>query len=264
VREIALTPQLQGAVLFARYAYPPNALGYCGPADSEALLGMAAEARDEDGLASLAARFDGAWPYLSLIAACNRLPDPLDPRVVEAYWVGNSLLDRVPPGVLLSSLRERFEKRVGRDFESVAAAVALGACAHHSLHVFGVYPWMGLLRRGMEGPPLEVIDQCRVRWGTVVAVEGERVTVRSRGLAFDGSHLVPGPPRFEQVRCGRGGVGLLDHLAPGEVVSLHWDWVCDRLDPASLRQLRGRTLVNIRAVNAAPVPAPAAACDARS
>ncbi|MGW1020020.1 DUF6390 family protein, partial [Streptomyces niveus] len=28
----------RGAVLFARYAYPPNELGYCGPADSAALL----------------------------------------------------------------------------------------------------------------------------------------------------------------------------------------------------------------------------------
>ena len=27
-----------GPVVFARYAYPPNALGYCGPADSGALL----------------------------------------------------------------------------------------------------------------------------------------------------------------------------------------------------------------------------------
>ena len=31
---------LPGPVLFARYAYPPNALGYCGPDDPAALLGM--------------------------------------------------------------------------------------------------------------------------------------------------------------------------------------------------------------------------------
>lgn len=260
MRDRPVAPALRGAVLFARYAYPPNALGYCGPPDPLSLLGMAAEARDGRGLASLAARFDGAWPYLSLIAACNHLADPLDPRVVEAYWVGNSLLDRVPPAVLLSSLRQRFEARVGADFDSVAAAVAMGAVAHHSLHVFGVYPWVGLLRGGMEGAPLTVLDQCRVRWGTVVAVDGDLVTVRSRGLDFDGARLVPGAPRLEQVHGSRDGLGLLEGLAPGEVVSLHWDWVCDRLGPQALRQLRHRTMGTLRAVNAAPVPAPAAAC----
>ena len=28
----------RGAVLFARYAYPPNELGYCGPDDAAAIL----------------------------------------------------------------------------------------------------------------------------------------------------------------------------------------------------------------------------------
>jgi len=256
--------RLKGAVLFTRYAYPPNALGYCGPADSDSLLGLATEATDVAGLASMAARFDGAWPYLSLIAACNHVSDPLDPRVVEAYWVGNALLDRVPPNMLVMSLRQRFERRLHRDFEYVDAAVALGATAHHSLHVFGVYPWMGLLRRGMEGAPLEVLDHCRIRWGRVMKVEGELATVRSRRLDFDGSRLVLGDSRLEQAQYRRGGLGLLEGLAPGQVVSLHWDWVCDRLDPTALAALRWRTMCTMRAVNAVPVPPPAAVCDTAS
>ena len=43
-----------GPVLFARYAYPPNALGYCGPADSAGFLGMASEGADLRGLSRLA------------------------------------------------------------------------------------------------------------------------------------------------------------------------------------------------------------------
>ena len=30
---------VQGALLFARYAYPPNELGYCGPDGAGALCG---------------------------------------------------------------------------------------------------------------------------------------------------------------------------------------------------------------------------------
>ena len=92
---------------------PPNALGYCGPGDSVALLGMVSEGVDLAGLSQRAAQFEGAWPYLQLIAGCNRISDPLDPRVVEAYWTGNELLTRVPASALLSSLGERFDRRAG-------------------------------------------------------------------------------------------------------------------------------------------------------
>ena len=34
---------------------------------------------------------------------------------------------------------------------------------------------------------------------------------------------------------------MLDDLVPGDWVSLHWEWVCDRLTDASLRALRHYT-----------------------
>ena len=85
-----------GPLLFARYAYPPNELGYCGPTDPGALLESASDGFDLAELAHLATGFAGAWPYLELIAGCNGIADPLDARVVEAYWVGNPLLEKVP------------------------------------------------------------------------------------------------------------------------------------------------------------------------
>ena len=42
------------------------------------------------GLRDLAAGFEGAYPYLELIAAANGIEDPLDTRVVDAYWIGNT------------------------------------------------------------------------------------------------------------------------------------------------------------------------------
>lgn len=257
-----------GPVLFARYAYPPNALGYCGPADPAALLGAASDGSDLATLEQLASRFEGAWPYLQLIAACNRIADPLDRRVVEAYWVGNALLERVPPSVLVASLDERFderfERRARRDFASIATTVVpLGGIPHHSFHVFAVYPWLGLLRAGMEGAPLTVLDRCRIRWGTVEAVSGDSVVVRSRPLRFASSRLVLGEERSEVARRGVGGVGFVEDLAPGDVVSLHWDWVCDHLTPRGRARLEHYTALNLHAVNALPAPGPAVAADAR-
>jgi hypothetical protein len=249
-----------GALLFARYAYPPNALGYCGPSDAELFLGVASEGKDTTGLRHLAAQFDGAWPYLELIAACNGIADPLDARVVQAYWTGNPLATRVSPQMLRAALRDRFEHRAGSSRDDLLAA-AVGGIAQHSFHVFAVYPWLGLLRTGMQGPPLEVLDRCRIRWGTVDDVAGDVVTVRAQALYFDGTRLCLGPPRTEQVRRGEDGVRLTGDVRAGDVVSLHWDWVCDRLSTTALGWLRYCTERNLATVNALARPGPAVACD---
>ena len=67
-----------GHGLFAQYAYPPNELGYCGPADGDG----------PSELATHAMEFDGAWPYLTAIANAVGCSDPLDEDVVRSYWVG--------------------------------------------------------------------------------------------------------------------------------------------------------------------------------
>jgi hypothetical protein len=252
--------QEAGPVLFARYAYPPNALGYCGPRDPDEFLGMASTGSDPTGLRRRAAEFEGAWPYLQLIAHCNGIAEPLDARVVEAYWSGNELLGEVPTSALLAFVDDRFGRRLGQDLRWVLPAVP-SAVAHHSFHVFAVYPWLGLLRAGREGPALEVLDRCRIRWGLVEAVAEEVVTVRCRPLCFEGSRLGLGPQRHEEVRRGLGGLTLLPDLRAGDVVSLHWDWVCDRLSPRGWRWLRACTRRNLDAVNALARPGPAVVCE---
>ena len=246
-----------GPVLFARYAYPPNSLGYCGPDDPAALLGAAAAGADLADLSQMASRFEGAWPYLELIAGCNGIADPLDRRVVEAYWTGNPLLARVPASALWSSLDDRFHRRAGHLFEPMAAAAPMGGVPHHSFHVFAVYPWLGLLQAGMDGPPLTVLDRCRIRWGRVEEVCGDLVTVRNRVLEFDGSQLVLGGEQVEQARRSLDGVGFVTDLVPGDVVSLHWDWVCDRLAASEVVNLQRWTGHNLAVVNSSPTPGPA-------
>jgi len=253
-----------GPLVFARYAYPPNALGYCGADDPAALLGAAVDGPDIDALHALASRFEGAWPYLQLIAACNDIADPLDWRVTKAYWVGNSLLHNVPRATFTASLDERFSRRAGKGFAPIAEAVPAGGVPHHSFHVFAVYPWLGMLRAGMEGPPLRVLDRCRVRWGRIEAVLGDRVVVRCRTLRFDGHRLLLGEEQLEEDRVSLDGVGFVGELVVGDVVSLHWDWVCDRLTTKDVARLRYYTELSLTAVNEGARPGPAVVVDAYS
>ena len=107
-------PDPGGPLMFVRYAYPPNSLGYCGPADFTAFREYAVAGVVDGGLVQLAQAFAGAWPYLELIAHGCDISDPLDQRVVEAYWVGNELLDKVPLTDIGDSMQDRFRQPDGR------------------------------------------------------------------------------------------------------------------------------------------------------
>ena len=175
--------------------------------------------------------------------------------------MGNDLLARVPPATLAHSLGDRFERRAGRRFEPLVSAVPAGGIPQHSFHVFAVYPWLGLLRAGMDGPPMEVLDRCRIRWGRIEAVAGDLVAVTSRALTFDGSRLVLGPTGWSRLAGASPVWASRATCAPATWVA-HWDWVCDRLSPAALRWLCYCTKRNLDAVNSLASPGPAAVCGA--
>jgi hypothetical protein len=237
-----------GPLLFARYAYAPNALGYCGADEPRTLLEYGDAKASDPGLAELARTFEGAWPYLTLIAAANRIDDPLDPRVVDAYWVGNGLLEAVSPDGLARHVEDRFRGRVGRGWEGLLQAVAAGAVPHHSFHVFAVYPWLGLMRTGVVDEPLRVLDQCRTTPAKVLSVDGDRAHVLAPLLSWTGSELRLGPWAPRDVHWRADGLAFADALQPGDWVSLHWDFVCERLSGLRARRLLQATARALAAV----------------
>jgi len=209
----------EGTLLFARYAYPPNELGYCGPDGAAALL----RADEPSEIARRARGFEGAWSYLEFIARAAGVADPLDAAVVEAYWIGSELLDRVESPALLAWLGDRFAGQLGGTWRAAAGR----ATAHHSFQVFEVYPWAAMLGRNGSDVAVSVLDRCRIRTGTVIGVMGEIATVRSHPLVWTGGRLAPGPALDEVASWSANGHSLLPGLTPGDVVSLHWDWICD-------------------------------------
>ena len=227
---------LSGAQLFARYAYPPNELGYCGPPDASVLLGRGPSA--DEAIVRHARRFEGAWAYLELIAVAAGIGDPLDPRVVEAYWVGNDLLDLIGGADVARQLQDRLPPQPGASW--------FAGAAHHGYQVFSVYPWVGLLAkaRGNPAAALDILQQCRIRWGEVVGIAGVRVEVRSAPLEVIEGRLALGEPCVDTAALTMDGRAQI-----GDTVSMHWDWVCDVLGPDQVTQLRAYTLEQLLAAN---------------
>ncbi len=239
-----------GPVLFARYAFPPNSHGFCGPADSGGLFEYGVAGRDEGGLRAMAQQFAGAWPYLELIAGATGLTDPLDRRVVEAYWIGSPRLDRVGTRAVGNSMEDRFRFMTGSQFSTLTEGVLAGGVPHHSFAVLCIYPYTGLLTDRRKAPhALTVLDRCRIRWGRVLAVQGDRVVVESRPLTWNGLSLGLGLPETETAVHSVDGVGMVGAVAPGDWVSLHWEWVCERLTEAQVGRLRRYTERHLAIVN---------------
>jgi hypothetical protein len=60
-------------------------------------------------------------------------------------------------------------------------------------------------------------------------VVGDVATVDVTTLRWDGRELTVGSADPELATVKADGRGFLPDLRPGDPVSLHWDWVCDRL-----------------------------------
>src|SRR5262249_41847917 len=144
---------------------------------------------------------------------------------VEAYWLGNELLDGVEVRQLYDSLLERFGKQLqGRTRDLVLGKAPAGAQPHHSFHVLDVHSRVGELDH-----TLATLEGCRVSWGKVVGGRGSELTVGRGPLVLQGGRLVLAEPRQERVLRQVDGHGFAEDARPGDWVSLHWGWACEVL-----------------------------------
>jgi hypothetical protein len=239
-----------GAQLFLRYAFRPNLLGYCGGEDNLALFQYGIEGRVDPGLIELESQFEGAYPYLQLIARANHIDDPFDYRVVEAYWIGNDLLEHVDLGAIYRSVEDRFKGRARpNDWRWLSLKAAAGARPHHSFHVLEVYPRIGLMRSGAADHVVETMEQCLIRWGRVVSTVGAELLVEAHPLVLQDGKLGLGSPRRESVAGSLEGRGFVDGVTTGDWVSVHWGWACDVLTNDQQRRLESYTRHHIRLCN---------------
>ncbi len=242
-----------GPLLFARFALPPNRLGYCGGEEAASLLQhLDAGIVDED-LLRQCRDFEGAYPYLRLIAESGGIADPLDRTVVEGYWLGGPALAAASGTGFAAHLDARFRRRTpAREWPWLASKPLDGAVPHHSFHVLEVLPRVGLLRGGIPAALVPALDQCLVRPARVVAVEGDALRVRAARLVQRGRHLelLDGPEAREEVVAWRSnGTALVPDPRPGDTVAIHWGWASDRLTAAQAARLLAVTRASVARAN---------------
>ena len=174
-----------------------------------------------------------------------RIKDPLDPKVVEAYRIGNELLERVDLRGFYTFVGDTFAPRIpDRLRKYVLGKVPQGAVPHHSFHVLDVSMRTGALQDNVES-----LNSCRISWGAVERLEGDLAVVRSRPLVLNNGVLTLGKLQERVASRSIEGKDYLADLKRGDLVTLHWNWVCDQISPTQARNLERMTRFHLGLAN---------------
>lgn len=228
-----------GLTLCSRYAFMPNKLKYCGPSNERTLFDYAASDRVDKGLIELLEKFETMYPYLKLIAKANQIRDPFNKRVVEAYWLGNSLLDKVSMSDLYYDLKDKhhlLERLPKKYFSEIIYKIPLNVKPHHSFHVLNIFIRTG---RDKIKHTLQTMQNCLITSGRIEKIDEskESVVVTADSLAFRNGKLTFAAEK-RKVRFSFDNQKLIDDIVIGDLVSLHWNFVCDRLSLVQAKRLK--------------------------
>ncbi len=235
---------MNGVQLGARFSIATNRLQYCGPDGADAVLYRAiTEGRDLVAARHALSQFEALVPYLETIGQKHRL-DPFDRRVVEAYWLGNELLDAFERDDFL----ELFERLVRRGLprtlaRRLAEHLPAHPIPHHMFHVSFV--GVGNVT-GHVPTTLANMEACRPAWGTVVHLAAASVSVDAPSLVLEGGRLALGARRTEVLPYDP---RVIPDLRVGESVAFHWHTPTVRLEADSRAALQRYTELSLAAAN---------------
>lgn len=219
---------MKGLLQCSRYAFGPNSLHYCGPEKQTDLHAYITQNSVNNGLVEILNRFETLYPYLVLIASQNYIRDPFDRRVVEAYWLGNTLLQGVQKKAFGDHLVEALslKKKIPVKHFSPMMDRVISGVPNHTFHVMNIY-----IRTGHHAilHTLSTMDECRISWGRVVQKYNKQYIVETKPIQYARESLTLGREVKKMV------TSLSVTPKVGDWVSIHWGYVCDVL---SVRQYR--------------------------
>jgi len=207
------------------------------------------EGVEDQGLVEMLDDFQVMYPYLKLIADENEIQDPFDEKVVEAYWIGNKLLE----GVKLKGfwnhlmegqqLKKRFNKK---DLKWMVGKVPAGAKVHHSFHVFNIWN-----NSSHEAKPhtVETMDKCRIAWGEVASKAKDKIKVKTQELVYKDGKLSLKAGVIKDISWRIGDKKLIKGIKKEDLITFHWGWVCEKVSKNQIENLEKYTKYHLRLAN---------------
>jgi hypothetical protein len=241
------TSRFSGELFHGKYVLQPNSLGYCGPDENSNILEHLHNSSVDDELKPTLMKFEAAYPFIKMIAKSTGR-NPFDRDVTEAYWIGNSLLDKVEPSDFFEFTHRALKSRIRKaDAKRLFRKLGPLAKPHHTFYVLGMYSQANV-KPSSEEKLLELMDSCRISWGQVVEVKEKTLVVQRAPLAISNSNLSLTRSEKREVKYDWE-VPPFSTVKKGDWVSLHWNFASDRLTLRQLKNLRRYTALDIQATN---------------
>ncbi|HKZ23675.1 MAG TPA: DUF6390 family protein [Thermoplasmata archaeon] len=236
--------EMNGVQLCARFSLATNRLRYCGPEDADSILYQTVVKATDTGAARTALeKFEALLPYLEAIARKHGL-DPFDRDVVEAYWVGNELLEGFTKDEFRAILGQFTDRGLPRSVaERLGGSLPPRPIPHHAFHV--TFVGVGAVS-GKVSTTIDNMERCRPSCGRVVEVSGTDVTLEKPSLALADGRLVIGPPQLHRTTIDP---NVIPEVCAGDTLALHWGWPALLLDSTQRSNLEKYTYRALEAAN---------------
>lgn len=240
---------ISGIILCDRYAYPPNSLHLCGPDKQANLLYFCTTGNIDKGNLEILSKFNTLYPYLSLIAKENNLSDPFAKKVVEAYWLGNRFLDRVKIRSLAGHLADKLllkKKLPRKNFTKLLDKLPLGLLPNHAFHVMNIYKRSGNIDDNFN---LQTMNACLINFGRVVKILLDSLIIKTRPLIMSSQKMEFGDTVKRKILFQAKKDSLARDLKPGDYISYHWGYFCEKLTVVKLHNLIYYTNLSLSLAN---------------
>ena len=238
---------MSGLKLASIYGFPPSRLGYCGLGTKKNLKVINDFLHGDNSLSSdvreILCTFEAAYSYYQLIAKANKMSDPFDRKVVEAYWLGNKFLENVKLNDIKKMIRSDFVRPnllTKKQAEEKIKRLKEGVLPNHLFHVLFIGSITSRIK--LVG---KLIDVCRIGWGKVKKIKDKKIIVSYQPLAINGKYKF-GKNENKTLVWDR---DILSKLKVSDFVTFHWGRACQVLSKEQLKNINKYSLHNIVILN---------------
>lgn len=234
---------MDGIELAARFSYITNSLRFCGPEEaSYQFVEYIKTKKNPEKIKESLKRFEGLYPYLSAIAEKHN-KNFCDYDVVEAYWIGNELLEAFKDDdliIIIGKLMQRgLPKSIGNE---LIKNLPNGFVPHHNFNVF----YVGVGRTtGSVQTSLQNMDNCRTSWGKVVEVINKHLIVETQQLEKENGKYFLREANKTAVYLKE----MLPEISKGNIVALHWGFAPLIIQNCQLDNLKKYTKLVLDVLN---------------
>lgn len=208
--------------LCARFALPPNSLGYCGRNSApERFKACVINGKCTD-VETEFKKFIVLNPYIKTISKLTQKAYA-DYEVIESYWLGNNQLKKAKAKDY-ADLIKNFKKQGVPDWlvNELKTKIPTKFIPTHLFQILHV----GVGRASGSVPfNIETVNNCMIRWGKVIKFKDNQATVKLTSLKklatkYKLTYITETHPYIPE---------FLPNLKVGDTVAVHWKQVVKKL-----------------------------------